>query len=90
MASYFEDIFSVEQGYPRKPDPAMSLAALKKHNLHPAGSLFVGDREIDIQSGQAAGVRTCLFGEAALTTPADFQIEHYSQLLKMLKTENNA
>jgi HAD superfamily hydrolase (TIGR01509 family) len=88
MASYFDDIFSVEQGYSRKPDPAMALAALKKHNLNSAKSLFVGDREIDVQSGRAAGVRTCLFGGVALTTPADFQIEHYGQLLKMLKHEN--
>jgi HAD superfamily hydrolase (TIGR01509 family) len=88
MASYFDDIFSVEQGYSRKPDPTMALAALKKHNLNPAETLFVGDREIDIESGRTAGVRTCLFGGAALTTPADFQIEHYGQLLKMLKHEN--
>lgn len=89
MAAYFEDIFSVEQGYGRKPDPAMVLGALKAHALNPAQTLLIGDREIDIQAGQAAGVRTCLFGEAHPDVPAEMQIEQYAQLLQLLKCETH-
>ena len=39
------------------------------------------------QDGQAAGVRTCLFGRAELSSPADLCIEHYSQLLSLLRKE---
>ena len=80
----------MEQGYARKPDPAMVLAALEKYALDPAETLMVGDREIDIQAGRAAGVRTCLFGPAELSASADVGIEQYDQLLKLLQSENDA
>lgn len=90
LATHFDDIFSVEQGYPRKPAPAMILSALEKHHLDPVESMVIGDRELDIQAGRAAKVRTCLFGGAQLSTPADFKIEHYDQFLQILATGNDA
>jgi len=74
MTAYFEEIFSVEQGFPRKPDPAMVLAAREKFAMHTDETLLIGDRDIDIQAGRKAGVRTCLFRQTELTIPADFQI----------------
>ncbi len=87
MSSDFDDIFSVEQGHARKPDPAMALAALEKYALFPAETLMVGDREIDIQSGRAAGLRACLFGQTQLSAPADIQIKDYDDLIKILAEE---
>lgn len=84
FSTLIDDIFSVEQGYPPKPDPSMLLVALEKHNLNPGETLLIGDRDIDIQAGQAANIRTCLFGQAELTTPSDLQINAYGQLLEML------
>ena len=88
LAPLFAGIVSVEQGYPRKPDPAIVLAALRLHALEPAETWMVGDRELDIQAGQAAGVRTCLYGRASLAQPADLLIDHYSQLLAHLGDED--
>jgi HAD superfamily hydrolase (TIGR01509 family) len=85
LAPFFSDIFSVEQGYPRKPDPNMVLAALEKHTLNPDQTLLVGDRDMDIHAGRTAGVKTCLFGQASSADLADFQIERYAQLLSRLK-----
>lgn len=62
MSALFDDIFSSEQGYPRKPAPQMILAALSKYNLDPTETLMAGERIIDIQAGQAAGIQTCLIG----------------------------
>jgi HAD superfamily hydrolase (TIGR01549 family) len=92
LMQYFEEIISVEQGYPRKPDPAMFLAAIERFNLNGkttahASTLAVGDRAIDIQAGRAAGLPTCLFGMEKLAEPADYQITHYSQLLALLKED---
>jgi HAD superfamily hydrolase (TIGR01509 family) len=84
MTAYFDDIFSVEQGYPRKPDPAMLLAAMEKYTLNPGDTLVVGDRELDILAGQAAGVHTCLFGNSSLTVSADLRVTNHQQLLAML------
>jgi HAD superfamily hydrolase (TIGR01509 family) len=62
LSVYFDDIFSVEQGYPRKPDPDMVVAALEKHALAPGQTLLIGDHDMDIRAGRAAGVSTCLGG----------------------------
>jgi phosphoglycolate phosphatase-like HAD superfamily hydrolase len=87
FSEYFEDILSVEQGYPRKPDPAMVLATLEKYALDPAKTLLIGDRDLDIQAGRAAGVRTALFDTSGLTISADIRITHYNQLLEILSTQ---
>jgi len=81
MSALFDDIFSTEQGYPRKPSPEMILTALSKYDLNPAETLMVGDRALDIQAGQAAGVRTCLFGTAYLSVAAEFHVQHLSEIL---------
>ena len=87
FSTLIDDIFSAEQGYLRKPDPSMLLAVLEKHNLNPGETLLIGDRDIDIQAGQAAGVRTCLFGQTERTSSSDLQINAYDQLLEMLTTQ---
>lgn len=84
MSSLFDGIFSMEQGYPRKPDPAMLEAAIQQFDLKRAETLLIGDRDLDIQAGRAAGVCTCLFGGAQLSTPADIRITHYDRLLDYL------
>jgi HAD superfamily hydrolase (TIGR01509 family) len=88
LAPLFAGIVSVEQGYPRKPDPAMALAALAIYGLDPAVTWVVGDRELDIEAGRAAGLSACLYGRAALAQPADLQIDYYSQLLALLDGVN--
>lgn len=86
LAPRFSGIISVEDGYPRKPDPAMVLAALARYALDPDETLMVGDRELDILAGQAGGVRACLIGPPASTTAADFQVDHYAHLLALLQS----
>jgi len=61
VAGLFADCLTVEDGYPRKPDPAGFVALLEKHALPRSEVLAVGDRDLDILAGQGAGVRTCLF-----------------------------
>jgi phosphoglycolate phosphatase-like HAD superfamily hydrolase len=61
VAGLFADSLTVEDGYPRKPDPAGFIALLEKHALPRGEVLAVGDRDLDIVAGQGAGVRTCLF-----------------------------
>ena len=87
LSALIDDIYSAEQGYPLKPNPSMLLAALEKYNLKSDETLMIGDRDIDIQAGQAAGVRTCLFGQVELTISSDMQINAYGQLLEMLTAQ---
>jgi HAD superfamily hydrolase (TIGR01509 family) len=90
LTAFFAGILSAEQGYPRKPDPALFEAALRQYGLDPATTLAVGDRELDIRGGKAAGLQTCLFGQAKLAEPADFQVDNFKQLLTILQKDQRA
>ena len=41
----------------RKPAPGMVLQAIREHQLDPARSFFVGDKETDVECAHNAGVR---------------------------------
>lgn len=58
---YFTEIVTVQAGFPRKPAPDGILYLLKKYNLSPDHCFYVGDRSIDIESGNNAGIGTILF-----------------------------
>ncbi|ATG53221.1 haloacid dehalogenase [Brachybacterium vulturis] len=55
-----DDLVCAPDGYPRKPDPAMVLALLERHELPPEGCLAVGDRPADVAAAAAADVRGVL------------------------------
>ncbi|WP_424950209.1 HAD-IA family hydrolase [Deinococcus sp.] len=61
-----DDMLCVSDGFPRKPDPALFLALLEQHSLGPAEVLAVGDRELDIRAGRAAGCLTALLVTAGV------------------------
>jgi len=44
----------------RKPKPGLLLQAIKKYNIDPSISYFIGDRERDVEAGTAAGVKGIL------------------------------
>jgi HAD superfamily hydrolase (TIGR01509 family) len=87
LSSYFAQVFSPQDGYPRKPDPAIFLEAMRVHELDPNSTLAVGDREIDIQAGKAAGLHTCLFDPSAESSSAqaDISIRSYAELEAYLR-----
>lgn len=71
-------------GFPRKPDPAMLDDLARTFTLERSRTLVLGDREIDLLAGQAAGMRTCLFGDAQLNFTPECAIQHYRDLLPRL------
>jgi len=44
----------------RKPKPGLLLQGIKKYNLDPSKSYFIGDRERDIEAANGAGVKGIL------------------------------
>jgi HAD superfamily hydrolase (TIGR01509 family) len=85
MRPFFAEVITRDDGYPRKPDPASFLAVLEHQALDPAETLAIGDRELDIQAGRAAGLATCLYRGAPSSVAADLAISDYSELLDLLK-----
>jgi HAD superfamily hydrolase (TIGR01509 family) len=86
MQPFFAGCLTTSDGYPRKPDPAMLEALVRQYTLARAETLAIGDRELDIQAGKAAGLLTCLFGEEPVTITPDLRIDTYPDLLKILNS----
>jgi phosphoglycolate phosphatase-like HAD superfamily hydrolase len=84
MRGLFAEVISRDDDYPRKPDPAAFLAVLEHQHLDPRETLSIGDREIDIRAGGAAGTRTCLFGGNPSDIEADLTICDFAELLAWL------
>jgi len=87
MEPYFSASLSAQEGFPLKPDPAMFIELVNRFSLDPAQTLAVGDREIDIQAGAAAGLRTCAFGDPIRFTNPDYTLQDYRQLLSLIGNE---
>ncbi|HNT78732.1 MAG TPA: HAD-IA family hydrolase [Anaerolineae bacterium] len=88
MADYFSDAITQEDDYPRKPDPLSLEILLERYALPRETGLVIGDRPLDIQAGKGAGLRTCFFGAADPSVPADLQITAYAELYRWLQQEN--
>ena len=84
MTDYFAGHLTGDDGYPRKPDPSAFEAALQIHNLKREETMAVGDRDIDIQAGRAAGMFTCLFGGQDDGIAADLSVRSFDELHRYL------
>lgn len=82
----FADYVTREKALPRKPAPDMITYLLKKHGLDAADCVMIGDRPLDMEAGQAAGVTTCLLDteERFSQTPATFRTADAGQLPQIL------
>ncbi|REC31851.1 phosphoglycolate phosphatase [Enterococcus pseudoavium] len=58
---WIEEIVGSDSHYPRKPDPAAINYFIEKYQLDPAQTVMIGDRKLDIEAGNNAGVKTCFF-----------------------------
>ena len=47
------------EGVPVKPDPASTMAVMRRLNADPETTLFVGDSRTDVETGINAGTDTC-------------------------------
>jgi len=82
LHTLLDDLASVSDGFPRKPDPALFAALLDRHRLNPVEVLAVGDRDLDIQAGRAAGCQTALLltPGVVLSTGADRVLARLDEL----------
>ena len=59
IAAYFTEVVTSNSGFKRKPDPESMIYLREKYQID--SGLVIGDRPIDIEAGQAAGLDTHLF-----------------------------
>lgn len=61
MEDLFEEVVTSLEGFPRKPNPAALLYLIKKYKLDPKETIMIGDRMLDIETGENAGISSVLF-----------------------------
>jgi phosphoglycolate phosphatase-like HAD superfamily hydrolase len=88
LADYFSGCITRDDGFLRKPDPAAFEAALSMFQLKREETLTVGDREIDILAGQAAGLFSCFYGSTLDCPSADMVINNYQTLFEFLEKQS--
>jgi phosphoglycolate phosphatase-like HAD superfamily hydrolase len=88
MSELFSGQITRDDGYPKKPDPEAFIAMLQQYQLNSAETITVGDRDIDILAGQAAGIVSCLFGDNKGNCSPDFSFTHYDELDSFLLGQN--
>ena len=80
LTDYFQAVIANDDGFPRKPAPDAFLAVMNRLSLPPEKTLAVGDRDLDLQAANAAGIKTCAFGPGPFTISADLQVDNFEQL----------
>lgn len=61
IARYFTYILDSSQGFPSKPAPDALLSLCERFSIDPTEAIMIGDRPIDVQAGENAGMHSCLF-----------------------------
>ena len=56
LRPYFTELVTALEGFPRKPSPEGILYLLEKYALDPAACFYVGDRRLDMEAAENAGV----------------------------------
>ncbi|MBM3322270.1 HAD-IA family hydrolase [candidate division WOR-3 bacterium] len=59
LAGFFDYIHGYQDGRKHKPDPEPIVTALRRIGVSRRDALMVGDTELDIEAGRAAGTATC-------------------------------
>lgn len=59
---YFDTVISTDDTDNHKPHPQPLLLAMRRLDLTPGESVYIGDSPFDIQAGQAAGTTTVAVG----------------------------
>lgn len=54
----FAPVYGQRDGVAKKPDPSAALQIANQCSVAPAACIFIGDSEVDIETGRAAGMRT--------------------------------
>ncbi len=64
LLSYFTEIVTAGNGFPRKPAPDGIVYLMQKYALDAARCFYVGDRSLDMEAAQNAGIGSILYHPA--------------------------
>lgn len=86
MRHLFRDGVTTENKLPPKPDPASVNFLIEKYGMDRSEVIMIGDRELDVLSGQNAGVTGCAYsdGTGSPIPCADVTAANMEELRKIL------
>lgn len=89
LLNYFEVILGSDSVPEKKPSPVPVLTVLDRLKISPAEALIVGDSDLDIMAGRAAGVKTAgvTYGyrPVEVLKDADYLINDIRELITIVK-----
>ena len=61
LTPYFTEVLTALSGFPRKPAPDAISYLVEKYGLDPERTYYVGDRRLDVEAAENAGIRSILY-----------------------------
>lgn len=87
LMPYFEQVVPFDASFERKPSPSGNLYLAQRHHLAAEKTLAIGDRELDILAGKAAGMDACLLHRTGADSAADYQLPDVESLYALMGLE---
>ena len=89
LSTYFKEVVTSKNGFARKPSPEGLNYLVNKHHLKRESTYYIGDRPIDVECANAAGVKSIMFippSSVAKTTGKETLVVH--DLLEIVDVVN--
>jgi len=61
LSAYFQEVITSKNGFARKPNPEGLNYLVNKYHLKRESTYYIGDRPIDVECANAAGVKSIMF-----------------------------
>ena len=87
ISKYFTYVIDSSHGFPPKPAPDALLHLIERYHLDPKTCVMVGDRPVDVQAGENAGMQSCFFDPDGFypNTPATYHVDDLIEILNLTK-----
>ncbi len=93
LLEFFEIVLGSDSVSEKKPSPVPIFKVLKRLGVSRDETVIIGDSNFDIEAGKAAGIKTIAvtygFRSKEALKEADFMIDAFGELLKILPRINN-
>jgi phosphoglycolate phosphatase len=89
LINYFDFVAGNDMFPEQKPSPLPILKTIEKFQTKKENTLIIGDSNLDIEAGKAAGIKTVAvtygYRQKDLLKDADFIIDNFEELLKIIE-----
>lgn len=81
IKQFFTEVVTADNGFKRKPAPDSVNYLVEKYQMDKAKTVMIGDRALDIEAGNAAGVASIFYDATQANSSATRSIKNLRELL---------